>query len=311
MRHIDPHVHCRDGKEEYKTNIRKVSEAAEKQEIVAILDMARVFTEKQAQERIALAKMRQPSIAYFFYARLTTDQNQIAEAVKVVNNYPPAVGLKLRAVDVPREKDLKRVYRTLVKLNYTGLLAVHCQKASRFKPELWNPWQPWTHYLVQPPAAEIESVAEQINFAKMSQFPGHLHICHISCHKSVNLVCKARKKLRISCGITPHHLKWSSEKMKEPGGLFYKCDPPLAIEAEVLLLREDLKNGKIDWIETDFAPHTLQEKLKPPYLSGIADYSLYSDVLEWLRQQGIKEETIENLTYGNIKKVFGQKLEGV
>jgi len=317
MKHIDPHAHCRNGKEEYKTNIREVSEKARAQDIVAIFDIYPVFSEKDVKERLALAEKRNPAVAYFLYVGLTADDNQIAEAVGIINTYPQAVGLKMRTVDalnfpgVSREKDQLKVYRSLAKLGYRGVLAVHCEKQSRLYPDLWDPSRPWTHSLAHPPEAEISSVWDQIRSARKAGFKGNLHIAHVSCPESVALIVRARKGLAVTCGVTPHHLLWSVDQMKEPGGLFNKVDPPLRDNERVLALRNCLIKEEIDWIESDYAFHTLTEKLRPPHLSGIAAYDLYRDVLVRLQQQGMNERQIANLTYWNIKKVFGEKLRDI
>ena len=65
-----------------------------------------------------------------------------------------------------------------------------------------------------------------------------------------------------------------------------------------------LLEGKIDWIETDHAPHTREEKLGHPYLSGVSYLSSYREFLCWLNQQGLTWPEIEKLTYWNIKKAF-------
>ena len=72
----------------------------------------------------------------------------------------------------------------------------------------------------------------------------------------------------------------------------------------MLLLRESLRDGKIDWIETDHAPHTREEKLFPPYMSGIQSLKSYSVFLDYLADWDFSEDHIYQLTCGNIEKVF-------
>lgn len=321
MKYIDPHVHCRDGKEAYKTNIREVSEIAKSQGIVAIFDMPNtdppILIEKDVIERLKLAQERQPVVKYFLYVGLTSDEKQIKEAVELVRKYPEVVGLKLYTVragklGVSRETEQKKIYRILVKLNYQGVLAVHCEKENRFKPKLWNPNEPWTHSLVWPPEAEIESVEDQIKFAKKARFKGHLHICHISCPESVELIWEVKKELKITCGVTPHHILFSEDLLRESqNGLLYKVNPPLRNQERRKMLLEYLKQGKIDIYESDHAPHAWEEKLNPPHLSGVTSLCLYRGGLVWLNQQGVIWPDIEKLTYWNIKKAFGEKLREV
>lgn len=313
MKHIDPHCHCRN-------NIRRWTKLAKTQGVIAVFDMPNtdppILRERDVIKRLKLAESKDPVVQYFLYVGLTSRFGQIEEAVELVKKYPQVVGLKLYCsglgrLGVSRETGQERIYKFLARLNYQGFLAVHCEKESKFQPELWDPTKPWTHSLAQPPEAEIESVKDQIRFARMSHFPGHLHICHISCAEAVDLVWQAKKYLRITSGVTPPHLLWSFEDLKTRGaiGLLLKVNPPLRSRATVQKLREYLKQDKIDWVETDHAPHSLLSKLFPPYRSGIPSLYFYQEFLKWLGQQGVNQETIENLTYWNIKRVFGDKLK--
>lgn len=313
MKRIDPHTHCRDGEESYKTNIRKVSELAKAQGIVHICDMPStehaILREKDVIARLELARKREPVTGYSLYVGLTTDEKQIKEAAGLVGKYPEVAGLKHYS---PENEKIK-IYRTLAEVGYAGVLAVHAEKASLFKPWLFDPEKPWTHNLAQPPEAEIESIKEQIQFAERVNFQGTLYICHITLPESAELIWQAKKHLNIYSEVTPHHLLLSEEAMKEEArtGLFLKVNPPLRNCADGKGLLLAVKQGIIDCIGTDYAPHILTEKLFPPHLSGIASYALYGMALDFLKEQGVAEKEIENLTYWNIKKIFGDKLKNI
>jgi len=310
---IDPHVHCRDGREEYKINIRRVTEIFKELGFTAIFDMPNtkppILTEKEVIDRLKLAEKRKPKVKYFLYVGLTSEEKQIQEAVKLVENYPEVVGLKLYAAE---ETDQEKIYKILAEIEYTGVLAVHCEKASLFQPELFDPENPLhTHNLARPPEAEIESVEDQAIFALGTGFKGHLHLCHISLPESVDIVWGMKKELNITSAITPYHalLSIQSPEIQGQDSLLYKVNPPLRDRKAVKEIQKRLLEKKIDWIETDFAPHTFEEKLNPPYLSGIASPQLYQKLLAWLGQLRMSQKDIENLTYWNIKRVFGQKLK--
>ena len=216
---------------------------------------------------------------------------------------------------VADEKEQEKVYKILSELEYNGVLAVHCEKEKELKPELWNPEKPWTYGLSRPPKAEIVGVREQIKFARKTDFQGHLHICHISLPETLEIVKKARGEgFNISGEITPHHFFLNENKMKEKNGLRWKVNPPLRtlVKQErfkkmvMCLIREG-----IDWlwIATDYAPHTLEEKLKPDGPSGIAAYSLYAHFLHYLTEKGLSKFELERLTFHNIVKTFGEKFK--
>ncbi len=311
MRRIDPHTHCRDGKEVKKGDIRKVSESARAQGIGHICDMPSIdrpiLWEKDVIARLKLAAKRRPVVGYSFYLSLSADEQQIAEAVRLADKYPEILGLKL----YPPLNEKKNIFMTLARLNYSGVLAVHAEKASLFKPHLFNPKKPWTHGLARPKEAEIESIKEQIRFALETNFPGTLYICHVTLPESVELVWQAKKHLDIYSEVTPHHLLLDEVCMKQGGSLLLKVNPPLREHAAVRGLLMAVRRGLVDCIGTDYAPHELEKKIYPPYLSGIADYRLYGELLDFLSELGMTEEEIDKMTYWNIKKVFGKKLEGV
>jgi dihydroorotase len=82
---------------------------------------------------------------------------------------------------------------------------------------------------------------------------GNLHICHVSTKKSVELIRAAKKRgVDVSCEVTPHHLYRANED--------YRVNPPFGVEADRLALIEGLKDGTIDCIATDHAPHTEEDK---------------------------------------------------
>jgi dihydroorotase len=93
--------------------------------------------------------------------------------------------------------------------------------------------------------------------------------------------------------------------MLGPAGLLYKVNPPLRTAADVAALRNALKNGEINWIESDHAPHALVEKLYAPYASGFPSLCLYRQLVEELLPAwGLDNITINKVTGGNIRQVF-------
>ncbi len=87
------------------------------------------------------------------------------------------------------------------------------------------------------------------------------HVCHISCKESVELIRKAKAcGLNVTCETAPHYLLLDENDLKENGR--FKMNPPLREKSDRLALIEGLKDGTIDTIATDHAPHSLEEKSK-------------------------------------------------
>ncbi|GMO32353.1 MAG: dihydroorotase [Termitinemataceae bacterium] len=100
----------------------------------------------------------------------------------------------------------------------------------------------------------------------------HLHIAHVSTAIALNYIAKSQKKnSSITCEATPHHIALTIEDAKKLGSAtFGKVAPPLQSESDRLAIIEGLKNGTINVLACDHAPHTSQDKLNgAPGFSGI------------------------------------------
>ena len=87
------------------------------------------------------------------------------------------------------------------------------------------------------------------------------HVCHVSTKESVEIIRQAKKDgINVTCETAPHYLVLTDMDLKEDG--FYKVNPPLRSESDRQALIGALKDGTIDIIATDHAPHTIEEKSK-------------------------------------------------
>ena len=91
---------------------------------------------------------------------------------------------------------------------------------------------------------------------------GKVHIAHISTKNSVQLVREAKQKnINVTAEVTPHHFTLTDDSLKSYDTNF-KMNPPLRTEEDVNAIIEGLKDGTIDCIVTDHAPHSIEEKEK-------------------------------------------------
>jgi len=110
-----------------------------------------------------------------------------------------------------------------------------------------------------PDAAEEVAVARDIILAELTG--ARLHLAHVSTAGSVEIIRQAKKRgVKVTAEVTPHHLTMTEERV-----LGYntnaKVNPPLRTQADIDALIEGLKDGTIDVIATDHAPHTVNDKL--------------------------------------------------
>lgn len=109
-----------------------------------------------------------------------------------------------------------------------------------------------------PAAAEEVMVAREIILAQSLGAP--VHLAHVSTAGAVALICAAKEKgIPVTAEVTPHHLFLTDEAVKTYSSNT-KVNPPLRTAADVVVLQAALKDGTIDVIATDHAPHTPAEK---------------------------------------------------
>ena len=109
-----------------------------------------------------------------------------------------------------------------------------------------------------PPAAEEIMVERDIRIAEFTG--GKLHIAHVSTKGSVELVRQAKSKgINVTAEATPHHFTLTDEATKT-FDTNTKVNPPLRTAEDVEAIRQGLKDGTIDAIVTDHAPHAIEDK---------------------------------------------------
>lgn len=110
----------------------------------------------------------------------------------------------------------------------------------------------------------LPSVSEDIVVMRdilIAEYTGkHIHIAHISTKKSVEMVRDAKKKgIKVTSEVTPHHFTLTEESVKTYD-TNTKMSPPLRSKDDVAEILEGLKDGTIDCIASDHAPHSIEEK---------------------------------------------------
>lgn len=87
------------------------------------------------------------------------------------------------------------------------------------------------------------------------------HVCHVSTKESVELIRQAKRDgIDVTCETAPHYLTLTQDDLRDEGR--FKMNPPLREEADRIALIEGLRDGTVDMIATDHAPHSAEEKSK-------------------------------------------------
>ena len=155
------------------------------------------------------------------------------------------------------------------------------------------------------PESEYKAVKQELDTLRRSG--GRYHFAHISTKESVDMIRKAKKEgLNVTCETAPHYISLIKSAEIENNPVF-KVNPPLREEADRLAVIEGLKDGTIDVLATDHAPHSKDEKMKPYAQSpmGIAGFETSLAVgMTYLKDKLSLEQILDKYTK-NPAKILG------
>jgi carbamoyl-phosphate synthase/aspartate carbamoyltransferase/dihydroorotase len=240
---IDPHVHLRDPGATQKEDFATGSAAAVAGGVTFMIDMPNnvqpCVTIERLEEKIRLADQKGKCDIGFHYG--TDGKNLDSFAAAAAN---------------------PRVYGLKVYLNHTtGEMLI---EDVAVLAEIFKTWPAEKPILVH---AEGMQLAGALTLAGL--YGKKLHVCHISQAIEVELVRRVKAFGQpITAGVCPHHL-FLTGAARETHGSHAVMKPPLGEEADKAALWEGLTDGTIDCVETDHAPHTLEEKEADPAPFGV------------------------------------------
>ena len=108
-------------------------------------------------------------------------------------------------------------------------------------------------------ASEYEQIARDLKLAE--EIGCKYHVCHISTRQSVEIIRQAKRRgVDVTCETGPHYLVMDDSDLQEDGR--FKMNPPLRSKEDRLALIEGIRDGTIDMIATDHAPHSAEEKAR-------------------------------------------------
>lgn len=311
---IDPHVHLRDWRQAAKETLSHGMEVALEAGIDELFDMPNTdppLTERSViLKRLEDARVANPTMRYHLFAGLSADRDQVFAVVHLAKQlFPQVIGLKLFAghstgnMGLVDEQLQRSVYGWLAQADYQGVVAIHAEKESLLHGEREDLKDASTHSLARPVEAEVASVVDQLRFSEEAGFKGHLHVCHLSSTEALHRIEQAKKKgRRVSCAVTPHHVLLNMLDAKD-AALGARMNPPLRSETERSALFAALLEGRVDWIETDHAPHTLADKQAGA--SGIPGFSGLLLLVKAMIERGADEKLLRSLLGERVLQVFG------
>ncbi len=157
--------------------------------------------------------------------------------------------------------------------------------------------------------SEWEQVRRDIEIAE--RLGARYHVCHISTKETVELVRQAKARgVQVTCETGPHYLIFTDMDLQEDAR--WKMNPPLRSAEDRAALIEGIKDGTIDMIATDHAPHSIEEKsrgLKDSAMGIVGLETAFAALNTHLVRKGvITMERLVELMSINPRKVF--RIEG-
>lgn len=260
---VDVHVHFRDPGFTHKEDIFTGARAAAKGGFTSVVLMANTKPAVDNPETLSyvLDKGRKTDIHVYTCANVTkglhgkelTDMETLCKM--------GAVGFTDDGIPLMDEKLLREALRQAAKCGCP--VSLHEENPALITNNGINAGKAAGHYGIggSPREAEISMVERDLKIALEEE--ADLSIQHISTKEAVELVRQAKKiSSHIHAEAAPHHFTLTQDAVIAHGTLA-KMNPPLREEADRLAIIEGLKDGTIDMIATDHAPHSAEEKARP------------------------------------------------
>lgn len=313
---IDAHVHFRQPGAEYKADMLSESMAALAGGVTTVFDMPNntpaIITKSLLEEKLTLCRQNM-LCNYALYLGLTNDN--ISEAIRMDRN--SIVGLKLFLGSstgnmlVDKQESIVNLFK-----NSPFIITAHCEDEQRIKANTLKYKQLQTlpyniHSLIRDEQVCYKSSAYAIDLAK--KYGTQFHLAHLTTAKEVTLLSNEKiENKNITSEVSPNHLFFCQEDYKQLGNLI-KCNPAIKTSEDRRLLRQALKEGYIDMVATDHAPHLRQEKQQPYFQSPSGIPSIQFSLLMMLqiaKQEGWDLSLIPEKMSANPAKRFNIKKRG-
>lgn len=258
---IDLHVHLREPGREDKETVETGSRSAAKGGFTSIFCMPNtnpVIDNASIVEAIIKEAERVGLVNVYPIGAITKGQKneELTDIFELKEAGCLALSDDGRAVNNSQLMRLAMEYSKMVGI----LLIQHCEDPCLSNHGVMNEGLTSTLLGLKgwPAVAETIIVARDIELARYLN--GRVHFAHMSCRRSVELIRFAKSQgIAVSAEACPHHFTLTDDMAKSYDTNF-KVSPPLRAGDDVAAIKEGLKDGTIDCITTDHAPHTPEEK---------------------------------------------------
>lgn len=308
---VDVHVHLREPGFGYKERIATGTAAAARGGYTTVCPMPNLNPVPDSVDNLKVEQEiidRDAKIEVLPYAAITIGRKG-EELVDIASLHDKVCAFSDDGSGVQVDGMMERAMREAVK--FDALIAAHCEVEELLRDGYIHDGE----YARQHghkgicSESEWEQVRRDIEIAE--RVGCRYHVCHISTKETVELVRQAKARgVKVTCETGPHYLIFTDMDLEEDAR--WKMNPPLRSAEDRAALIEGIKDGTIDMIATDHAPHSLEEKskgLKDSAMGIVGLETAFAALNTHLVNKGIITlERLVELMSINPRKVF--RIEG-
>ena len=260
---IDLHVHFRDPGLEYKETLETGGKAAVRGGVTTVCAMPNTKPVIDNGDKVSAVheRAKNESLSHVIQIGAVTREQKGQELADIEGMAKAGCHAISEDGKSVMNASLYRKGMKIAKENGIAVFA-HCEDITMVEGGVMNADENAERLGLKGITNSVEDVIVARDILLAKETGVRLHLCHCSTADSVKMVKLAKEEgLSVTGEVCPHHFILSSEDIKEDDGN-YKMNPPLRSKADVEALRQGLKDGIMDVISTDHAPHAAEEKNK-------------------------------------------------
>lgn len=258
---VDMHVHLRDPGQTYKEDIISGCNAAAAGGVTSLLCMPNTNPTVDNAETVKYILDKAENAPAKVYVAASITKGLKSEEATDLNELKAAGAVALSDDGRPVENTAMLI-NAMKKAPELGLkITAHCESLAIANGGIINEGEVSRKLGVKgiPDSAEDCGTMREVSFADALNVP--VHICHVSTKNSVNLIRDAKKRgVKVTAETAPHYFSFTEQELLKRDA-DYRMNPPLRRDEDRMAVIEGLKDGTLDAIATDHAPHACDEKL--------------------------------------------------
>ena len=283
---IDTHAHFRDPGLTYKEDMESGSRAAAKGGYTGVCLMGNTNPICSTKEVVEYVRNKAKEIGLI----------DVHQCVSITENFGGKSIEHLNAFD--DDKELVAITDDGVGVMDSSIMMKAMEKAKKNNWIVMSHAEDKTFSKIDMIIAEDLMTIRDLYLAKVTK--ARLHMAHVSTIESIEAIRRAKKEgSNVTCEVTPHHIALTTEESN------YRVNPPIREKEDVNAIIEGIKDGTVDCIGTDHAPHTEEDKAKgSPGMVGI-ETAFSICYTELVKKNGISINKLSELMSRNPAKILG------